>query len=249
MSISRFTYSRILATVRGTDYAHPGEAEGIDCVLRHLNAISTQTVLDVGCGLGGTAGYVTEAGYGKVLGIDPDAQSIAHATKHHPSAEYRIMSAEEVRALGRTFDVVLLMNVAYLCEDKESLFAALATVAHPGTHLVISDFFDHDSSGERISIDGSPTIPWPLVPSEFPAHLQATGWRLNTIQDLSANYARWYTAFVERIVSRRSDILDCADEDAYKYVLTKYSLVRDVIIDRRLGGGIASLILAPAQAG
>lgn len=247
MSISRFTYSRILSIIRGADYAHPGEVDGIERVLQHVNSGETQTILDVGCGLGGTASYIAAAGYGRVTGIDPDKHSISHASKHYPDVEFYAIEATEAGRLARRFDVIIVMNVAYLIADKGSLLRALAVAAHTGTQLVISDFCDYHGSGESVSIDGRATIPHPIQPAKLEDYLRITGWRLKTIENLSPAYAYWYAVFVERIVHQKADILECAGEDGYRFVLEKYSRIRDAIVTNQLGGGIISAIYTGGQ--
>src|SRR5882672_4946347 len=70
---------RILATVRGADFAHAGEAEAIALALDTWPKMPTARILDAGCGRGGTADAIQRAGWGNVTGFDIDAESIAEA--------------------------------------------------------------------------------------------------------------------------------------------------------------------------
>jgi hypothetical protein len=55
-----YTDKQLLAFIRGSDYAHAGEEEAIDLALRPVPRRPDQLLLDVGCGLGGTAKYVED---------------------------------------------------------------------------------------------------------------------------------------------------------------------------------------------
>lgn len=49
---------QILAMLREGDFAHPSEIEAIEVSLSPIAKNSENRLLDVGCGLGGTAHYV-----------------------------------------------------------------------------------------------------------------------------------------------------------------------------------------------
>jgi len=84
MRLNSYQGKRLLALARGADYAHAGEAEAIDLVWSGLPKSRTQNVLDAGCGRGGTAAYVYHAGWGRVTGIDIEAESIVRARCRSP---------------------------------------------------------------------------------------------------------------------------------------------------------------------
>ncbi|WP_156411958.1 methyltransferase domain-containing protein, partial [Legionella bozemanae] len=64
---------QILAMLREGDFAHPGETEAIELSLSPIAKNSEARLLDVGCGLGGTAHYVQKKGWGTVTGVDIDS--------------------------------------------------------------------------------------------------------------------------------------------------------------------------------
>ena len=60
MQMISYTGKQLLALIRGDDYAHAGEAEAIELAFRSVPRRPDQLLLDVGCGLGGTAKYVED---------------------------------------------------------------------------------------------------------------------------------------------------------------------------------------------
>ena len=55
---------------------------------------------------------------------------------------------------------------------------------------------------------------------------------------LSAEYARWYAEFVERIQLKRAEIEKIGGADWYNFVLSMYSGLHGVIAQGGLGGAI-----------
>ena len=77
----------LLSAVRKGAYAHAGEEEAIEIAFSLIPKDPNRTLLDVGCGLGGTAAYLQNNGWGQVSGIDKDPQMIEHVQRHYPTRE------------------------------------------------------------------------------------------------------------------------------------------------------------------
>ena len=75
---------QILSFLRDGNYAHPGEIEAIQLTMQSIAKNPQQLLLDVGCGLGGTAHYLQTYGFGKVTGLDIDHGLITAAKRHYP---------------------------------------------------------------------------------------------------------------------------------------------------------------------
>ena len=70
--------------VRNGHYAHVGEEEAIDLTMQLINKNPSQKILDIGCGLGGTANYVEKQDFGKVIGIDIDSIILKKSARNIP---------------------------------------------------------------------------------------------------------------------------------------------------------------------
>src|SRR5689334_10957245 len=114
MQMIPFSGKQLLALIRESDYAHAGEQEAIEITLRNYPRSPEQLLLDVGCGRGGTAHYVQEKGWGKVVGLDVEPESIAHARRVYPAIEFQACDVvESPSVLGRQFDLIYLFNSFY----------------------------------------------------------------------------------------------------------------------------------------
>ncbi len=90
------TPKQLLASVRQGDYAHPGEEAAINLVLKYMMKSPDQLLLDVGCGLGGTARYIKDYGYGIPFGIDIDKTAITYAKQKYSDIWWTIVAEQRI---------------------------------------------------------------------------------------------------------------------------------------------------------
>ena len=93
------------------------------------------SLVDVGCGGGLLCEPMARLG-ASVTGIDPGDQNIAIARIHGEAQElgidYRTMSAEELLDTGRSFDIVLNMEVVEHVSDVPLFMSSCARLVNPG---------------------------------------------------------------------------------------------------------------------
>jgi 2-polyprenyl-6-hydroxyphenyl methylase/3-demethylubiquinone-9 3-methyltransferase len=104
-------------------------------------SLSGLSVLDIGCGGGLVAEPLTRLG-AAVTGIDPARETIeaakAHARGAGLSIAYEATPAEALADAGRTFDVVLLLEVVEHVPDVPAFLRRLAPLVAPGGMMIIS---------------------------------------------------------------------------------------------------------------
>jgi SAM-dependent methyltransferase len=235
MTMNSFEGKRILALVREGDYAHAGEEEAIERALRSIPKDPQRWMLDVGCGRGGTADYVRRHGWGHVEGIDRDAESIDYARAKYPEVGFHVCDALDIaRTVTRTFDVIYMLNAFYAFDRQREALAVLRKVAKPGAELVIFDYTVGANAGDT----PNPMMPHAIRLSEIAAMLRETGWEPGAIEDLNADYVRWYEEFVSRVQSKRTEIEKVGGVDWYNFVFSMYSGLHSVIVGGELGGAL-----------
>lgn len=90
----------------------------------------TQSVADVGCGVGYFSGFLEELGF-DVVGFDARSENVQEAKRRHPSIEFHVANVEEPSVLQRgSFDLVLCIGLLYHLESPLKAFRNLAAMAN-----------------------------------------------------------------------------------------------------------------------
>ncbi len=236
MNMNSFEGKRILALIRDGDYAHAGEEEAIERAFRSIPKNADRWMLDVGCGRGGSAEYLRRQGWGHVAGIDRDADSIEYARVTFPRIGFHVCDVLDVpRTVAQNFDIIYMLNAFYAFDRQPDALAGLRKVAKPGAQLVI---FDYTVGEQSVGIKSPDLMPHAIRLSEIAQMLREAGWEPGAVEDLSADYARWYATFVDRISRKRAEIENIGGADWYNFVLSMYSGLHGVIAGGGLGGAI-----------
>jgi cyclopropane fatty-acyl-phospholipid synthase-like methyltransferase len=240
MNMNSFEGKRILALIREGDYAHAGEEEAIERTFRSIPKNPDHWLLDVGCGRGGSAEYIRRRGWGHVTGIDRDNHSIQYAQATYPEVGFQVCDVLDIpRTVARDFGLIYMLNAFYAFAQQLDALAVLRKVARPGAQLVIFDYvIGAAANKESLAVDGQMFIPHAIRLSEIAGMLREAGWEPGAVEDLSAEYTRWYAEFVERIRHKRGEIEKIGGTDWYHFVLSMYSGLHGAIAQGLLGGAI-----------
>jgi ubiquinone/menaquinone biosynthesis C-methylase UbiE len=111
------------------------------------NLDASDQVLDVGCGLGGTARHLAERFGCRVVGVDLTEEYIAVGKKLtelvglHDRVEFRHGSALALPYGNERFDVVWTEHAQMNIADKPRFYAEIARVLRPGGRFLFHDVF------------------------------------------------------------------------------------------------------------
>lgn len=245
MSMSSLTGKRILSLIRDGDFAHPGETEAIDLLLDGLPRDPARRVLDLGCGLGGTAALIAERGYGQVSGVDADPETIAYAQRTYLGQFFTCAGASDVsRAVAGPFDAIVMFTAFYCFPDQAQALKECRALVRPGGELRLFDYTTATWNTEaRDFCAGYARGCWkPLVIDEVDSFLESNGWRTTVRRDLTGEFRRWYQDLLERIEARRDRIVEAADERWYEYAHQRYADLLTAIEQGTIGGGIVHAV-------
>jgi len=174
---SQYLESSILQYERvyGEDFVSPGGREMAREMIGRMALAPDARVLDVGCGLGGSA-FVMASEFGlQVDGIDLSRNMLALANqKLSANGLSRSVNLQwgDCLELDRsdTYDAVYSRDVFLHIHDKARLLLVLKSVLHQGGTLLFTDYCC------------SPK-PWD---SDFSAYVEDRGYSLHTIEDYAA---------------------------------------------------------------
>ena len=121
-------------------------------------------VLDVGCGIGGTARYLAGHVGCRVTGIDltPEyidiARNLTKRTRLDDRAGYHVASALDMPFEDASFDAAITIHVAMNIHDRAGLYGEIARVMKPGARLCVYDVMKKNAD------DITYPVPWAETP-------------------------------------------------------------------------------------
>jgi ubiquinone/menaquinone biosynthesis C-methylase UbiE len=158
---------------------------------------ASDLVLDVGCGLGGTARYLSEKYKCNVVGIDLTEEYISVGKKLTElvglidRVELRHGSALEIPYEDERFDIVWTEHVQMNIADKNRFYSEIARVLKPGGRLLFHDIFR--------GLGDPPFYPTPWAEDESISAL-ATGTEARSIiEQVGLKIEQWLVKVQESI--------------------------------------------------
>lgn len=129
------------------------------------------TIVDIGCGRGGTAALVAEKFSAQVIGIDMSPEAIAFCRKTHlsPSTHFRVGDALNIPLDDASCDAIINLESSHSYGNLPKFLGEVHRIARPGAWFLHSDF---------LSVED-----WELVE----ARLKALGFIIESDRDITAN--------------------------------------------------------------
>ena len=133
------------ADLRPVDEFHIGGVAATEALLEQVSIRPGMHVLDIGCGIGGTARLIAERFGTSVTGIDLTEEFVAAARALSETVgladrvAFRQGSALDMPFADDSFDLATLIHVGMNIPDKARLAAEAARVLRPGGHFVVYD--------------------------------------------------------------------------------------------------------------
>lgn len=229
----------LLAYVREVNYAHPGEEEAILAVMNNFAKNKQQKIMDVGCGLGGTADFIQRQGWGTVSGFDIENISIEYAKNNYPDIDFYTSDVEGIEKIFQDeFDILCLFTSFYAFHDQEASLLSLNKIAKNNGYLAIFDYLDLCKNKTnplfRDSANTNPFIPIKLDHLEKMFH--KTGWQIEKSIDISNKFIIWYEQLVSKIIIKKDGIIENFGENAYKQAYDRYKQILDTVHNKEIGG-------------
>jgi 2-polyprenyl-6-hydroxyphenyl methylase/3-demethylubiquinone-9 3-methyltransferase len=107
-------------------------------ILEVLGPASPGEILDLGCGNGDLAAFLTSRGY-RTIGIDPSVEGVALARKYYPALRFEVGSAyEDLKSQYGGFPIVVSIEVVEHLYSPRKFAATLFDLVEPGGIAVVS---------------------------------------------------------------------------------------------------------------
>lgn len=238
-TFNEFDGKQILSFIRQGDYTHAGEEEAIDLMMSTFSKDEKRRILDVACGLGGTAEYIRKHGWGVVVGFDIEEEAILYAKSTYPQVDFFVADVADVAKEIKTpdFDLICIVNSFVCFPDQSRCLKELRKLAKPSTNLVILDYTDLIEKNENPLTGSGKSVSFrPIKPKEIAAMLDDAGWKLVQWVTLDETFELWYKRFLELIESKKAEIDARFGKNATNFTKGKYSLIYYALKNHWLGG-------------
>jgi MPBQ/MSBQ methyltransferase len=162
-------------------------------------------VLDVGCGLGGSARYFASEYGCRVTGIDLTAEyvevasALAKLVGLEGQVDFRHASALQMPFGDGAFDLVWTEHVQMNIAAKRAFYAEIARVLAPGGRFAFHDVFQGE--GELhfpVPWAEDPAINFLAPPGEVRSMLQDLGLTIQVWEDKSLDSLQWLAGAIEK---------------------------------------------------
>ena len=164
-------------------------------------------VLDVGCGLGGSARYLAAEHQCQVMGIDltqeyvDTANALAGMVGLSDKVAFRQASALEMPFDDGAFDVVWTEHVQMNIADKHAFYRELGRVTRPKGVLLFHDIFQGAGGPLHYPVPWAeePSISFLAAPDEVRKTLEALGFLIRDWVDKSEPSLQWFVSAIEKL--------------------------------------------------
>lgn len=159
--------------------------------LDQLAITGSQTLLDIGCGLGGSARFAAKQYGAQITGIDltPEYVETGQVLCDWVGLSERIKlhhgSALSLPFTDASFDGAFMMHVGMNIQDKTALFAEAARVLKPGARFGIYDIMKTNNEDLVYPVPWATTseTSWLAEPEEYRQALEASGFHVTREED------------------------------------------------------------------
>ncbi|KAJ8255283.1 hypothetical protein GJAV_G00203130 [Gymnothorax javanicus] len=227
----------------GSGYVSTGGPSTTKEFVDLLNLSPGQSVLDVGCGIGGGDFYMARTFGVKVLGMDLSSNMVEIATERAlkenlPSVQFEVGDATKRVFKEGSFDVIYSRDTILHIPDKLRLFKNFHTWLKPGGKVLISDY----CCGENL---WSPQFQEYVqqrgyilyTPSQYGKFLEQAGFSRVRAEDRTSQFMQVIQMELQKMEAITEEFMKEFSEEDYNAIVTGWreKLQRSLQGDQRWG--------------
>jgi len=195
----------------GQENKEQAQAQLIETLIEHVRFERGASVLDVGCGIGGTAIYLAKNYAAKVTGITLSAVQVQMATalaeQAEVAAQFLQMDGEAI-TLDDNFDVIWSVEVISHYLDKENFFRHAARLCRPGGKVALGVWLraEHLTAQQRQQyiepIEQGMLLPGLSTLHDYLGYFHDYGFRLLYAEDVTAYVSKTWDLCLNIIANK-----------------------------------------------
>lgn len=193
----------------GTETKEEAQEQLIRELIARAEIGSGCRVLDIGCGMGGSAIFLSETLGAHVTGItiSPVQVELGNALARQRGADVRIvqMDAEALAMEEDRFDVVWSVEAISHLSNRRHCLQSIARVLEPGGRFVIADWFKSPAATAEEErrflepIERAMLVPKLEAPGAYADYMNEAGLTVTRVEDLSAHVLKTWDLAIELI--------------------------------------------------
>ncbi|XP_077977019.1 uncharacterized protein LOC144432630 [Glandiceps talaboti] len=218
-------------------YLSPGGSETTREFVAMLDLQANQTVLDAGCGVGGSDFYMAKTYGVDVLGVDQSCNVIEIAIQRTDEQEddtklkvqFQVSDITKTDFDEASFDVVYSRDAILYIPDKSTLFSKFLKWTKPGGKLLISDYCcgpaeNHSEEFKHYATHGSQHILY--TPQEYGQLIESAGFINVRVENRTNQFVELLDKEKKRFLENKEDLLKELSEEDFQYMVDRWDMKR-----------------------
>eukprot|EP01090_Pellita_catalonica_P021114 TRINITY_DN781_c0_g1_i1.p1 TRINITY_DN781_c0_g1~~TRINITY_DN781_c0_g1_i1.p1 ORF type:complete len:276 (+),score=64.78 TRINITY_DN781_c0_g1_i1:31-828(+) len=216
----------------GRDFVSTGGREKTAELLKMLGDLRGKKVLDIGCGLGGSAFMMAELG-ADVTGVDLSANMLRIAKEKNDEYKYNVKfllaDAMSHTFPAETYDLIYSRDTILHIKDKKTLFERLYAACKVGGTIFITDYCCGDQQHTKEFDDYVAQRGYALLsPESYGKVLESAGFTMKRTEDYTDHFTRILLQELDRFQKLQDEIVRDFSQDDFDHIIAgwKIKLVR-----------------------
>lgn len=189
----------IAEKVWGEGFLTPGGQTYLPILIKPFGLNETMSVLDIGCGLGGSARFIAKTYGAYVTGYEEDEHLREEGNRRSEAAGLGRKAVllpfdREKPVFEKRFDAILVKDLLFTVHNKDALLESIRAVCKPRAHLLITDYCLAHSGTVGQAITSWKKLeaqrPWLQSTGELASLFAKHGFDLRIKEDITDTYRK-----------------------------------------------------------